>query len=83
LTVELTKRATRDLDSLRRAQPMIFEKVVAKIRTLAEDPKAGKPLVGPLKGTWSLRVGDYRILYEVGKAKVIVLTVNHRRGVYK
>ena len=83
MTVELTKRAARDLDSLRRAQPVIFEKVVAKIRTLAEDPKAGKPLVGPLKGTWSLRVGDYRILYEVGKAKVIILTVNHRRGVYK
>ena len=83
MTVELTKRATRDLDTLRRAQPMIFEKVVAKIQTLAEDPKAGKPLVGPLKGRWSFRIGDYRILYEVGKTEVIIMTATHRREVYK
>jgi mRNA interferase RelE/StbE len=83
LTVELTKRAAGDLDRLRRAQPVLFDKVIAKIRTLAKDPEAGKPLVGPLKGIWSLRVGDYRILYEVSRSKVIVLTVNHRREVYK
>jgi len=81
--VELTKRAGKDLDSLNRAQPELFEKVVAKIRSLRDDSKAGKPLVGPLKGKWSLRVGEYRIIYEIGKAVIIVLTVNHRREVYR
>jgi addiction module RelE/StbE family toxin len=81
--VELTKRAGKDLDSLKRAQPELFEKVVAKIRSLRADPKAGKPLVGPLKGKLSLRVGAYRIIYEVGKTVIIVLTVNHRKEAYR
>jgi mRNA interferase RelE/StbE len=81
--VEVTRRAARDLDRLRRAQPVLFEKLVAKIRALARNPKGGKALVGPLKGIWSLRVGDYRILYELARGTVIVLTINHRREVYK
>jgi addiction module RelE/StbE family toxin len=81
--VELTKRAAGDLDRLRRAQPALFGKIIAKIQVLAKQPEAGKPLVGPLKGIRSLRVGDYRILYEVARGTVTVLTVNHRREVYK
>jgi mRNA interferase RelE/StbE len=83
VTVELTNRADGDLDRLRRAQPALFEKVIAKIQALTKQPEAGKPLVGPLKGIRSLRVGDYRILYEVARSTVTVLTVNHRREVYK
>lgn len=83
MTVELTKRAVQDLDRLRRAQPVLFEKVTAKVRALGKKPDAGKPLVGPLKGIRSLRIGDYRILYEVVRGSVVVLTINHRREVYK
>ncbi len=83
MTVELTRRVARDLDRLRRAQPVLFDKFIAKIRSLANEPKAGKPLAGPLRGIRSLRIGDYRILYEVARSTVIVLTTNHRREVYK
>ena len=83
MTVELTNRACKDLDGLRRAQPVLFDKVVSKIQMLAKNPKMGKALVGPLKGKSSLRVGDWRILYEVGQTIFFILTVNHRRDVYK
>ena len=83
MKVELTQRATKDLDRLQRGQPALFQKVAANIRSLAEIPRSGKPLVGPLKGIWSLRVGDYRIIYQIGKHTVVVLTVNHRRQVYR
>jgi len=83
LTVKLTNKACKDLDGLRRAQPVLFDKVVSKIQMLAKNPKMGKALVGPPKGKWSLRVGDWRILYEVGQTIVVILTVNHRRDVYK
>ncbi len=83
MTVELTNRACKDLDGLRRAQPVLFDKVVSKIQTLKKNPKVGKVLVGPLKGKWSLRVGDWRILYGVGQTVVLILTINHRRDVYK
>lgn len=79
--IELTKRAVRDLDALARTR--IISKILAKIESLAEDPAAGKRLVGPLKGIWSLRIGEYRVLYEFDERKVSVLTVNHRREAYR
>ena len=82
-SVQLTRRAAKDLDALQRAQPALFQKIVAKIRSLSENPHAGKPLVGPLKGKWSLRVGDWRVIYEYARTSVTVLTINHRREVYK
>ncbi|MBI4419165.1 MAG: type II toxin-antitoxin system mRNA interferase toxin, RelE/StbE family, partial [Ignavibacteriales bacterium] len=51
----MTTRAARDLDSLARTR--IVTKILAKIQSLSKEPTAGKPLVGPLKGIWSLRVG--------------------------
>ena len=83
MTVELTNKACKDLDGLRRAQPVLFDKVASKIQMLAKNPKMGKALVGPLKGKWSLRIGDWKILYEIGQTIVLILTVNHRRDVYK
>lgn len=83
MRIELTGRAVKDLSRLERGQPDIYKKVLAKINSLLDDPKTGKPLIGPLKGKWSLRVGDWRIIYEVRGAAVTILTVNHRREVYK
>ncbi len=46
---------------------------------------------GPEKGTrlrhsefWRLRVGDYRVIYEIdhGGERVVVLFIGHRRDVY-
>lgn len=45
-------------------------------KKLRVDPyKYGKPLCGKLKGKWSLRVGNYRVIYEILDYKVTVLIV--------
>lgn len=80
-SVELTKRTARDLDGLSKTK--ILPKILSKIESLSREPAAGKPLVGPLKGIWSLRVGEYRILYEFDEKVITVLTVNHRREAYR
>ncbi len=81
--VELTPAAQRDLRSLDRP---VLRRIDAKIRTLAEDPRphgveklAGEPEV------YRVRVGDYRILYQIDDAVLIVLIVRvrHRREVYR
>ena len=77
-SVQLTSRAVKNLDDLGRSRPAFTQKVIAKIESLSDDPTAGKPLVGPLKGIWSLRVGEYRILYQADSKRVTILTVNHR-----
>ena len=83
MTIELSERAAKDLAKIRRAQPAMHDRIIAKIKTLGENPASGKPLVGPLKGKWSLRVSEYRAIYEAGKNAVVVLTVSHRKEVYR
>jgi mRNA interferase RelE/StbE len=42
----------------------------------------GKPLRGTLQGYWSLRVGDYRVVYWIHPPLVKVLKISHRRDAY-
>lgn len=42
------------------------------------------PLIGDGKaGQYRFRVGDYRILFDVEGIKMIILTIEHRREVYR
>lgn len=51
---------------------------------LSSDPvKFGEPLRRSLRGYRKLRVGDYRIIYEVKGRNVLVLLVGHRKDVYE
>jgi mRNA interferase RelE/StbE len=55
-------------------------------KKLAMDPiRFGKPLRHELKGARSLRVGDYRIVYEVDMRSqtVTIFAIAHRRNVYE
>ncbi|MBI2368710.1 MAG: type II toxin-antitoxin system RelE/ParE family toxin [Deltaproteobacteria bacterium] len=80
--IELTPAAQRDLAALPRE---MLKRVDARILTLAEDPYRGaKKLEGP-EGFLRVRVGDYRIIYQVegDRLVVIVVRVGHRREVYR
>lgn len=51
---------------------------------LAEAPERyGTPLRETLRGYWKLRVGDYRVVYQVMGAEVRVLGILHRKRVYE
>ena len=50
---------------------------------LSKDPKAGKPLKGNYNGLYSLRVGDYRVIYAIITDGVLVLKVAHRKEAYR
>lgn len=53
---------------------------------LAKNPtEYGKQLVGNLKGLWSFRFSDYRVIYQVKHDELIILVLQaeHRREVYK
>jgi len=58
----------------------------AAIELLADNPRppAARQLVGG-QGEWRVRVGDHRIVYEIGDAElvVLVLRVGHRREIYR
>ncbi len=82
--IELAKETESDLEFLHKADRKLFEKILAKIEFLSVNPKEGKPLTGNHKGEYSLRVGNYRIVYELDTSMhiVYILTVKHRKHVY-
>ena len=41
------------------------ETALAALKRIDDDPIAGAPLFEPLKGLWSYRTGDLRIVYRV------------------
>jgi mRNA interferase RelE/StbE len=58
--------------------------VVEALREILVNPHVGVPLVGPLKGLWRVRIGKYRVLYEINeKEKIVVFhDVDLRKRVY-
>jgi mRNA interferase RelE/StbE len=60
-------------------------RLVAAIDRLAAEPNAGGVLKGEFAGLRRLRVGTYRIIYEVQQSALTVLLVRigHRREVYR
>lgn len=71
---------------LRKISKPHLKKIVQAIQQLAHNPKptASTGLKG-FSNVYRLRVGDYRIVYEINKGELIVLIVRvaHRREVYK
>ncbi|TAN37915.1 MAG: type II toxin-antitoxin system RelE/ParE family toxin [Verrucomicrobia bacterium] len=71
--------------SLTTLAPTSQTRVITAIRKLAINPRpAGvKKLAG--REAWRIRVGDYRIIYEINDAELTILVVDlgHRREIYR
>ena len=73
---------TEDLPGLDKRK--LLEMKHAIERKLATRPDVyGKPLRGPLRGYWSLRVGNYRIAYHFKGRVVRIDVVEHRSTAYE
>lgn len=61
------------------------QRIVAAIDLLAENPYAGESLKGQLQGLRRIRIGTFRVLYEIQKSVLVVLVVRvgHRRSAYR
>jgi len=59
------------------------ERIENGLLEIAADPRVGKPLKGELKGNFSHRVGDWRIVYSIEKAFIFVKDIRHRREIYR
>ena len=70
---------------LRRVAKPDRTRIVAAIDRLAETPHLGAALKGDLRGLRRLRVGDYRVVYEIRDEELVVLVIRvaHRRDAYR
>ena len=80
--VILPKSVQKELDRL---PDDVAKRMLARLTRLEINPRP--PGMKKLKGrdAWRIRVGDYRVIYEIHDRvlQVIVITIGHRREVYR
>ncbi|MBI4258860.1 MAG: type II toxin-antitoxin system RelE/ParE family toxin [Thaumarchaeota archaeon] len=80
--IEYSSRAQRSLGSF---SQIIRRRVLEKISELAENPfPRGVVKIHGEDNTYRLRVGDYRVLYEVypQQRAILIVKIEHRSTVY-
>ncbi|MEA5535561.1 type II toxin-antitoxin system RelE/ParE family toxin [Crocosphaera sp. XPORK-15E] len=82
--IELSKTATK---KLQRLPQNLARRIIEKLRIIAENPYGSHNNVKKLVGrtSYRLRVGDWRIIYEVEdkKLRILVLEIDTRGGIYQ
>ncbi len=71
---------------LKRLSAGIRSRVATALRGLAENPRpSGSRKLAGTKHDWRVRIGDYRIIYEIADVirVVRVQRIRHRREVYR
>ncbi|NQU06463.1 MAG: type II toxin-antitoxin system RelE/ParE family toxin [Calditrichaeota bacterium] len=84
MRIELSPKALRQLKKLSR-DVKLMRKIADALDGIAECPYDGKALDGQFAGTYSYRVGNWRILYEIykGQLLIIVISIGDRKEVYR
>lgn len=80
--IEFTTAAAREI---RKLDPQIRRRILSGVTDLERDPRPhGCRKLAGYDNAWRIRVGDYRVLYEVLDEQVLVTVVRvaHRRTVY-
>ncbi len=80
--VKLSKRSHKELLSL---DPATKARIIQRLEELQDDPfPHGVVKLQGRVDTYRIRVGDYRVLYEVLRKEALVLVekIDHRSGVY-
>jgi len=76
-----TRRAFRDIRSL---DHQARKRVKMALEKLRENPfESAQKLNNPAFGTYRLRIGDYRVIFDIEDEKLIILRVGHRKDIYR
>ena len=81
-SLQIKRSAAKALQKIEKKQRI---RLIENIERLRKEPNAGGVLKGEFAGLRRLRVGNYRIIYEVIDERLIILVirVGHRREVYR
>ena len=75
--------ARRFRQDLRRLDAQMHRRVLEVLERLQEEPFQGQRLTNVAIGQWRIRVGDYRIRYDIEGEQVLLYRVRHRREIYR
>ena len=79
MNIEWTDRALKDLEDL---ENHIAQRIIDKVEDATSFPER---YLSSLKGydLYKIRIGDYRAIVSVDEEKLIVVTTDHRKNIYK
>jgi mRNA interferase RelE/StbE len=78
--VQFKPRAVRDIDRLPSRNQA---QVLAKISEMSDDLKGDVKRLTNYTLEYRLRVGDYRVLFEVEEKTIVIYRIRHRREAYR
>lgn len=81
----LSRRVEKELIQLQKTDVKLFNKIIQALDKVSENPYCAKALAGDLKGYYSYRVRDHRIIFEIEKLRSLVYVekIGHRKKVYR
>jgi len=70
-------------EELHKFEPVVSRRILKKVKKLSTNPFSKD--IRRVKGTDSfrLRIGDYRVLFDIDKDIIMILKVGHRKNIYK
>jgi mRNA interferase RelE/StbE len=80
-SIQIKQQAAKEIRRIPKPDRL---RIIRAIDDLADSPLRGAVLKGDLRGLRRLRVGDYRVVYEVQHTALILLVIRvaHRQGAY-
>lgn len=80
--VIIPKPVLKQLDGLLN---IIHDRIIEEAKQLGDNPRPPGCIKLTGRHAWRVKVGDYRIIYEIDDRKrvVVLVTVGHRKEVYR
>ncbi len=79
-SLQFKPRAVKDIESL---SSKLQSRIIKKIEEMSENLKGDVKHLTNITPEYRLRVGDYRVLFEIEKEALIIYRVRHRKEVYR
>jgi len=81
-SLQIKSSAARELKRINKPERL---RIVSAIDNLPGNPYIGKSLKGELSGLRRIRIGDYRVIYEIHAQQVVILIIRvaHRKDAYR
>jgi mRNA interferase RelE/StbE len=81
--VLFTKDAIKDIEKIDKSVKKQIHKKLLFFRDLDDIKVVAKKLHNHEAGEYRLRVGNFRIIFDLDKHAIVVLRIQHRKDVYK
>ena len=80
MNIEISREALKDLRDI--DEPM-RSRIREAIQRLSHEPPLGDMRAMSSRDGYRLRVGNYRVLFDILDNKILVHAIGHRSGIYK